>query len=154
MRRLQATPLAPFERDGLAAALGGAGLPAADVGDPQLMFWRFETYEDIPVGFGGLEIHGRDALLRSVVTLPPLRRVGMGAAIVGVLEGEARARKCGAIYLLTSSETVSSGGSVMSLASVPAFPAQSVPAGNSPSCVRRRRPSWSSFVGIRVTSGR
>ncbi len=105
MRRLQATPLATFERDGLAAALVGAGLPVADVGDPQSLFWRFETYEDIPVGFGGLEIHGRDALLRSVVTLPPLRRVGMGTAIVGVLEGEARARKCGAIYLLTSSET-------------------------------------------------
>jgi N-acetylglutamate synthase-like GNAT family acetyltransferase len=103
-RRLLATPLAVWERDGLKAALIKAGLPAADVGDPQLLFWRFETYEDVPVGFGGLEIHGFDALLRSLVTLPPLRRVGMGAAMVGVLEVEARARNCRTIYLLTTSE--------------------------------------------------
>ena len=49
-----------------------------------------ETVEDIPVGFGGLEIHGSDALLRSLVTLPPLRQLGMGAAMVAVLETEAR----------------------------------------------------------------
>ena len=104
MRRLIATPLAEWERDGVAAALVKAGLPADDIGDPFVMLWRFETYEDVPVGFGGLEIHGYDALLRSVVTLPPLRQVGMGAAIVAALEAEARARRCRAIYLLTVSE--------------------------------------------------
>jgi N-acetylglutamate synthase-like GNAT family acetyltransferase len=103
-RRLLATPLAAWERDGLRAALVKVGLPADDIGDPQLLFWRFETYEDVPVGFGGLEIHGPDALLRSLVTLPPLRQVGMGAAMVGVLEVEARARSCRTIYLLTTSE--------------------------------------------------
>jgi N-acetylglutamate synthase-like GNAT family acetyltransferase len=104
-RRLQATPLAAWERDGLKAALAGAGLPADDVGEPQLLFWRFETYEDVPVGFGGLELHGADALLRSVVTLPPLRQVGMGAAIVAALEAEAHANNCRAIYLLTETES-------------------------------------------------
>src|SRR5205823_2445601 len=59
----------------------------------------------IPVGFGGLEIFGSDALLRSLVTLPPLRQVGMGAAMVTVLETEARALKCRVIYLLTASDT-------------------------------------------------
>ena len=103
-RRLIATPLAEWERDGVAAALVKAGLPADDIGDPFVMLWRFETYEDVPVGFGGLEIHGYDALLRSVVTLPPLRQVGMGAAIVAALEAEARAHRCRAIYLLTVSE--------------------------------------------------
>ncbi len=103
-RRLIRTPLAAWERDGLAAALVNAGLPADDVGDPHLLFWRFETYEDVPVGFGGLELHGEDALLRSVVTLPPLRQVGMGAAIVSALEVEARAHKCRAIYLLTAAD--------------------------------------------------
>ncbi len=78
-RRLQATPLAVWERDGVEAALVRAGLPADDLGDPDVLLWRFETYEDVPVGFGGLEIDGDDALLRSVVTLPPLRQVGMGA---------------------------------------------------------------------------
>jgi N-acetylglutamate synthase-like GNAT family acetyltransferase len=103
-RRLQATPLAAWEREGLKSALAKAGLPVDDVGDPQLLFWRFESYEDVPVGFGGLEIHDFDALLRSVVTLPPLRQVGMGAAIVAALETEARARQCRAIYLLTTSQ--------------------------------------------------
>ena len=82
-RRLLATPLAAWERDGLKAALLKVRLPADDVGDARLLFWRFETVEDIPVGFGGLEIHGSDALLRSLVTLPPLRQIGMGAAMVG-----------------------------------------------------------------------
>jgi N-acetylglutamate synthase-like GNAT family acetyltransferase len=102
-RGLLATPLAVWERDGLKAALVKAGLPADDVGDARLLFWRFET-TDIPVGFGGLEIHGSDALLRSLVTLPPLRQIGMGAAMVAVLETEARALKCRAIYLLTASD--------------------------------------------------
>ena len=57
-RRLLALPLAAWERDGLKAALVKAGLPADHVGDPRLLFWRFETHEDVPVGFGGLELHG------------------------------------------------------------------------------------------------
>jgi amino-acid N-acetyltransferase len=100
--RLQVTPLAVFERDGIKAALRKAGLPGEDVDDGGALFWRFETYEDVPVGFGGLEIHGKDALLRSVVTLPPLRRVGYGGAIVAALESEAQGRGCQAVYLLTA----------------------------------------------------
>ena len=38
------------------------------------------------------------------MTLPPVRRLGMGSAIVAVLEIEARARKCRSIYLVTTSE--------------------------------------------------
>src|SRR5262249_62352345 len=102
-RGLLATPLAVWERDGLKAALVKAGLPADDVGDARLLFWRFET-TDIPVGFGGLEIHGSDALLRSLGTLPPLRQIGMGGAVVATLETEARAVNCHAIYLLTASD--------------------------------------------------
>jgi N-acetylglutamate synthase-like GNAT family acetyltransferase len=103
-RRLLALPLAAWERDGLKAALVKAGLPADDVGDPRLLFWRFESHEDVPVGFGGLAVHGDDALLHSVVTLPPLRELGMGAAIVAALEDEARAHRCRAIYLRTERE--------------------------------------------------
>jgi N-acetylglutamate synthase-like GNAT family acetyltransferase len=103
-RGLLATPLAAWERDGLKAALVKAGLPADDVGDAHLLFWRFETAADIPAGFGGIELHGGDALLRSVVTLPPLRGIGMGGAIVATLESEARSLKCRSIYLVTTSE--------------------------------------------------
>jgi N-acetylglutamate synthase-like GNAT family acetyltransferase len=104
MQRLIATPLAAWERDGVKAALVRAGLPADDIGDERVLVWRFETGQAIPVGFGGLEIFGSDALLRSLVTLPPLRQVGIGAAMVAVLETEARALKCRAIYLLTASD--------------------------------------------------
>jgi N-acetylglutamate synthase-like GNAT family acetyltransferase len=99
--RLRAVPLAPFERDGLRAALRKSGLPCDDVGEAGPLFWRFETEGDVPIGFGGLEIHGPDALLRSVVTLPPLRRSGFGRAIVAALEQEATLNGCDAIYLLT-----------------------------------------------------
>jgi amino-acid N-acetyltransferase len=78
-------------------------LAVDDIGDPSVLFWRFETFEDIPVGFGGIEVHGRDALLRSLLVLPPLRQLGMGAAIVGLLEIEARALKCETMYVVTGS---------------------------------------------------
>src|SRR5437764_3011702 len=100
MRRLLASPLASWERDGLRVALEKAGLPAEDLDEPATLFWRFESQADVPVGFGGLEVHGKDALLRSIVTLPPVRRVGLGAAMVSMIESKARARSCRAIYLI------------------------------------------------------
>jgi N-acetylglutamate synthase-like GNAT family acetyltransferase len=102
--RLSAQPLAVWERDGLRAALSRAKLPVDDIGQDDILFWRFETRDGVPAGFGGLEVHGEDALLRSIVTLPQLRRIGMGRAIVQAIELEARLRKCRAIYLLTTSE--------------------------------------------------
>ena len=102
--RLIATPLAAWEREGFKAALVKAKLPADDVDDPHVLVWRFEGIEGTPVGFGGLELFGSDALLRSLVTLPPVRQVGMGAAMVAMLETEARALKCRLVYLLTTSE--------------------------------------------------
>ena len=101
MIRLRATPLAPFERDGLKMALTKAGLPADDIEKTDRLFWRFETQQDVPVGFGGLEIYGHDALLRSVVILPILRKSGFGRAIVAAIEQEAQAHGCRAVHLLT-----------------------------------------------------
>jgi N-acetylglutamate synthase-like GNAT family acetyltransferase len=90
---LVALPLASWERDGLRAALAKAELPAADVEGEGRFFWRFE-HSDMPAGFGGLEIHGGDALLRSVVTLAPVRGHGIGAAIFAMLETEATIAGC------------------------------------------------------------
>jgi len=98
---LFAQPLATWERDGLKAALARAGLPVDDIGDDGPLFWRFER-DDVPVGFAGIEVHGADALLRSLVTLPPLRLKGVGGAMVDKMETEARARGARAIYLLTA----------------------------------------------------
>jgi N-acetylglutamate synthase-like GNAT family acetyltransferase len=101
--QLTAFPLATWEREGVKAALKKVGLPAADVEAPNRLFWRFETADVVPVGFGGLELHGDDGLLRSVVTLPPIRGRGIGAAIVAILEVEARVLGCRALWLLTTS---------------------------------------------------
>lgn len=93
-------PLAVWEREGLVAALGKAGLPADDIETSGPLFWRFEN-DDTPVGFGGLEVFGDQALLRSVVTLPPVRGRGIGSAIVASLETEAFARSCRDIWATT-----------------------------------------------------
>jgi len=98
-----AQPLATWEREGLKAALLRAGLPTDDVEDESTLFWRFER-DDVPVGFAGLEVHGQDALLRSIVTLPPLRQSGVGAAMVAKIEVEARARGAQAVYLVTEGD--------------------------------------------------
>jgi N-acetylglutamate synthase-like GNAT family acetyltransferase len=98
---LYSLPLAAWERQGLKAALAKAGLPDADIDAADLFFWRFET-NDMPAGFGGLEVHGDAALLRSVVTLPPVRRNGIGRAIVEKLETEALAHGVRRMFLLTT----------------------------------------------------
>lgn len=100
---LFAQPLATWERDGVKAALLRAGLPADDLEDEGTLFWRFER-DDVPVGFAGLEVHGQDALLRSIITLPPLRQRGVGAAMVAKIEIEAHARGARAMYLVTQGD--------------------------------------------------
>jgi amino-acid N-acetyltransferase len=100
--RLTAHPLKTFERGALSTALARANLPTDDIETPGHLFWRFETADGVPVGFGGLEIHDADALMRSIVILPPLRGRGIGAAIVSLLESEAARHGCRAIWLLTT----------------------------------------------------
>ena len=118
---LRAVPLATFERDGLKAVLRRAGLPCEDLEQSGPLFWRFDTDDDIPAGFAGLELHGPDALLRSLVTLPPRRGAGIGRAIVAAIEDEARLRGCDAIYLLTPEPTyfARAGYAALSRAAVP-----------------------------------
>lgn len=94
-------PLATWERQGLKAALAKASLPDDDVEAADIFFWRFES-GDMPVGFGGLEVREDAALLRSVVTLPPVRRRGIGRAMIEKLETEAIAHGVRRIFLLTT----------------------------------------------------
>jgi N-acetylglutamate synthase-like GNAT family acetyltransferase len=101
--KLTRIPLASWEREGVIAALKRAGLPADDVEEPGRLFWRFEVGDMIPVGFGGLEVYRPHALLRSIVTLPPLRGRHLGQSIVGEIEAEARIAGCRTAWLLTSS---------------------------------------------------
>ena len=103
MPKLIAHPLRDGERGALAAALARAKLPTTDIEAPGRLFWRFETTDEVPVGFGGLEVHGEDALLRSLVTLPPVRGRGVGGAMVAALEFEARLHGCANLWLITIS---------------------------------------------------
>ena len=97
-------PLAVWERDGLAAALAKAGLPSDNLESPDTLFWRFEL-DFTPVGFGGLDIPGDQALLHSVVTLPPVRNRGIGSAIMTFMETEARIRGCRVAWVATDKAT-------------------------------------------------
>jgi N-acetylglutamate synthase-like GNAT family acetyltransferase len=101
--KLVARALRDGERGALEAALAKAALPTADIEVPGRLFWRFETADELPVGFGGLEPYGDDALLRSVVTLPPARGRGIGAAIVAALELEAQLHRCRSLWVITTS---------------------------------------------------
>jgi N-acetylglutamate synthase-like GNAT family acetyltransferase len=100
--KLTPHPLRDGERAALAAALAKAKLPTEDIESPGRLFWRFETRDEVPVGFGGLEVYGEDALLRSLVTLPPVRSRGVGAAMVAALEFEARLHGCRSMWLITT----------------------------------------------------
>jgi amino-acid N-acetyltransferase len=100
--KLVVRPLRDGERGALAAALAKAKLPTDDIDAPGRLFWRFETTDEVLVGFGGLEPHGADALLRSLVTLPPVRGRGIGSAIVTALEFEARLIGCRNLWVITT----------------------------------------------------
>ncbi len=66
----------------LAAALAAEGLPVDDLDEPGRRFFSYETLSGAPVGFAGIETHGEEVLLRSLVVPVERRRHGIGAAIV------------------------------------------------------------------------
>jgi N-acetylglutamate synthase-like GNAT family acetyltransferase len=101
--KLVARALRDGERGALEAALAKAALPTADIEVPGRLFWRFETADELPVGFGGLEPYGDDALLRSLVTLPPARGRGIGAAMVAELEFLAFVHGACNLWVITTS---------------------------------------------------
>jgi N-acetylglutamate synthase-like GNAT family acetyltransferase len=99
--KLIAKPIPHGERGVLARALAKAQLPVDDIDQPGRLFWRFESTDQVPLGFGGLEVHGNEALLRSLLTLPPAQRRGVGRGMVAALEIEALAAGAQRIWLLT-----------------------------------------------------
>lgn len=85
----------------LAAALLAADLPVEDLREAGRCFFAFEQDGEV-VGYGGFELHGEAALLRSVVIVPDQRGRGHGRALAtAVLEqaAEAGARQA---FLLTT----------------------------------------------------
>ena len=78
-------------------------LPASDIADGQVVF-LVAREGPLVVGAGGLEVHGKAGLLRSIVVADSRRGAGVGRAIVESVEAAARQRGVKELVLLT--ETV------------------------------------------------
>lgn len=82
------------------ALLESNGLPD-DVRSSPARFFLAET-DGAFVGVGGLEVHGPDGLLRSVVVVESARGAGLGSPLCCALEERARGAGVDALYLLTT----------------------------------------------------
>ncbi|HEY7379465.1 MAG TPA: arsenic resistance N-acetyltransferase ArsN2 [Steroidobacteraceae bacterium] len=89
-------------REAAVALLEAAELPCADLTDAHMEHFFYSGPAPAPFGLVGLEFHGANALLRSLVVAPPQRSSGLGAALVAHAEAHARARGARSIFLLTT----------------------------------------------------
>lgn len=87
--------------ESLAAALLDAGLPIDDIGDAGRSFFRIELDNQM-LGYGGFELYGQDALLRSVVVPAASRGQGHGRAVVEAMLREIGRAGGRQVYLLTT----------------------------------------------------
>ena len=88
--------------DAAAALLEASELPTADLTAAHMQHFFYSGSAERPQGLVGIEIHGGDALLRSLVVTPGLRSTGLGSALVRRAESHARAHGARAMYLLTT----------------------------------------------------
>ena len=84
------------------ALLEAEGLPASDLTENHLQHFFFTATDGTPSALVGLEIYGRDALLRSLVVSATARTQGLGSALVLHAEQYAAAHEVRALYLLTT----------------------------------------------------
>lgn len=84
------------------AALMEEGLPTDDLAEAGRAFFRITDGPET-VGYGGFELHGEHALLRSMVIDQERRGRGLGGITAELLLGKARAAGAREAYLLTLS---------------------------------------------------
>lgn len=84
----------------LQSALKAAHLPTDDLTEAGRAFYQAEHQGQL-VGFGGLELYGDCALLRSVVVVADQRGRGFGQTITRKLLDQAHRDGASAVYLLT-----------------------------------------------------
>jgi amino-acid N-acetyltransferase len=84
-----------------AALLQAHGLPVSDITDEHLEHFFYIGSHGSPTGLVGVEIHGTDALLRSLVVADAARTQGLGSSLVKHAEDHAASRQVSAMYLLT-----------------------------------------------------
>jgi amino-acid N-acetyltransferase len=82
--------------------LAMANLPVADLTDRHCEHFFYWGPSAAPTGLVGLELFGDVALLRSLVVSPVTRSSGMGSALVGHAEHQARSQGVRILYLLTT----------------------------------------------------
>jgi amino-acid N-acetyltransferase len=82
--------------------LKSADLPTSDLTDAHMRHFFYLGATAAPVGLAGVEFHGSDALLRSLVVAPGHRTHGVGARLVEHTEAYARAHGAVAVYILTT----------------------------------------------------
>ncbi len=98
---LRAIPLALRDLAAPRQVLRDAGLPADDLDADGVILYAFEQSIGV-VGYGGFEIYGDVALLRSIVVDPLRRRRGVGARIVRLLLGTLAILGVRRAFLLTT----------------------------------------------------
>ena len=93
-------PARPIDLSRIAALLAEFGLPTRGVADYLDNFVLVELKGRL-IGVGGIEIHGRNALLRSLAVSPEHQQSGVATAICDHLEAQAALQDIESIYLLT-----------------------------------------------------
>jgi N-acetylglutamate synthase-like GNAT family acetyltransferase len=86
----------------LQAALSAAGLPMDDVEDTGRSFFCIIERDGQRIGFGGFELYGEDARLRSVAVPEDRRGTGAGRLVTETLLGEISSAGGKRVYLLTT----------------------------------------------------
>ncbi len=87
---------------GAVRLLNSADLPTSDLTEAHMRHFFYVGSSTMPVGLVGLEFHGPDALLRSLVVAPEHRARGIGVRLVERAETYGRAHGATAVYILTT----------------------------------------------------
>ncbi|MHA1524213.1 MAG: arsenic resistance N-acetyltransferase ArsN2 [Alphaproteobacteria bacterium] len=85
----------------LIGALCDADLPVEDLEASKASFYGIQAAGTL-AGFGGIQVLGRNCLLRSLVILPSHQRRGLGQMLVAKLLETAARQNLDAAYLLTT----------------------------------------------------
>jgi arsenate reductase (glutaredoxin) len=85
----------------LIAALRTGDLPVEDLAESGRRFFAYRTLAGTRVGFGGYELYGHDALLRSVVVLANVQTKKIGRNLVPLLAYRAMREGARTAWLLT-----------------------------------------------------
>ncbi len=96
-------PAVEADRAAVDALLAGSELVPVDLDERFGESWIVAAREGSLVGVAGVEVHGEDALLRSVAVHADLRGAGLGAELAANRIAWARSRGLRALYLLTTS---------------------------------------------------